>query len=385
MASSFALCYFAHMLSQELIYSALGAYKLPAIGKSLVDLKFVKRLAFPAEGVVEIQVELRAPHHKNKDAIEAKLLELLHAVPGVTTVKLAVTVAEAPSKNAEVKTEDLSLLSGIRHILAVYSGKGGVGKSTVTANLAVALAKQGLKVGVLDADIYGPSMNLMFGISEAPRVNPDRTIFPVSVAEGIRVVSMAMFAESDQAVIWRGPMASQMIRNFLSRVHWGQLDVLLLDMPPGTGDIQLTITQMAPLQGSIIVTTPQEVSVLDARKGLKMFQSVQVPVLGIVENMSYFVCDNCDKHHYIFRSGGGESVARELGIPFLAEIPLEPQIADGGDEGEPVALSQKGKFGPRVFASLARQVLELLEEEEEKGATLGVVNMKWEELPLEEV
>lgn len=372
------------MLSQENILEALRAYKLPAIGKSLVDLKFVKRCEITAAGVVEVQVELRAPHHKNKDAIEAKVLELLHAVPGVSTVKLAMTEAAAPAKAAENKGEDLSLLSGIRHILAVYSGKGGVGKSTVTANLAVALAQKGLKVGVLDADIYGPSMNLMFGITEAPRVNPDRTIFPVSVVEGIRVVSMAMFAESDQAVIWRGPMASQMIRNFLSRVHWGQLDVLLLDMPPGTGDIQLTITQMAPLQGSVIVTTPQEVSVLDARKGLKMFQSVNVPVLGIVENMSYFVCDSCDKHHYIFRSGGGESVARELGIPFLAEIPLEPQIADGGDEGEPVVLTQKGKFAPRVFAALASNVLELLEEQEATGNQLGVINQSWDELPVEE-
>lgn len=372
------------MKNSESILAVLRTYILPAIGKSLVDLNFVKRCEFGDDGVVQLQIELRAPHSKHKDAIEAKVLELVHSVPGVTTVKLAMTEAQSAAKPVD-KGDDLSLLANVRHILAVASGKGGVGKSTVTANLAVALAQKGLRVGVLDADIYGPSMNLMFDVKEDPRVNPDKTIFPVTVAEGIRVVSMAMFAESDQAVVWRGPMASQMIRNFLSRVHWGQLDVLLLDMPPGTGDIQLTITQMAPLRGSLIVTTPQEVSVLDARKGLRMFQSVNVPVLGIVENMSYFVCDSCSKHHYIFRSGGGESVARELGIPFLAEIPLEGTVADGGDEGAPVALTQKGKFAPRVFAALANKVVELLEEQEEIANGPGVVNQSWDELPVEKL
>lgn len=373
------------MLTSNQILETLKSYTLPAIGKSLVDLKFIKRCEVSQDGMVEIQIELRAPHHKNKDAIEAKVFELIHGIPGVSAVKLAMTEAQAPQTAKATNTgDDLSLLAGVKHILAVSSGKGGVGKSTVTANLAMSLAQMGLKVGVLDADIYGPSMNLMFKITEDPKINPDKTIFPVTVAEGIRVVSMAMFAESDQAVIWRGPMASQMIRNFLARVHWGELDVLLLDMPPGTGDIQLTITQMAPLRGALIVTTPQDVSVLDARKGLRMFQSVKVPVLGIVENMSYFICDQCDKHHYIFRSGGGETVARELGIPFLGEIPLETAVADGGDEGVPVSLSQKGKLTPKVFKALARKTLELLEEQAEEATGPGIVNQSWDALPTED-
>jgi ATP-binding protein involved in chromosome partitioning len=375
------------MATREDLMAALKGLILPAIGKSIVDLGFVKRAEMDAEGKAQVQIELRAPHHKNKEWIEAQAFERLHAVPGVTTVQLAVTQAQsqAQAQAAGPAEQDLELLKNVRHILAVSSGKGGVGKSTVTANLAAALARQGLKVGILDADIYGPSMNLMFGVKEDPNVNEDRTVFPVVVQDGIRIISMAMFSEADKAVIWRGPMASQMIRNFLTRVHWGRLDVLLLDMPPGTGDIQLTITQMAPLRGSLIVTTPQEVSVLDARKGLRMFESVKVPVLGIVENMSYFICDQCTKHHYIFRSGGGETVARELGVPFLGEIPLESAVADGGDEGVPVTQSRKGAQTPIVFDALARNVWELLEDLEANDSALPPFDMAFEDLPVEEV
>ena len=223
--------------------------------------------------------------------------------------------------------------SSVKKVIAIVSGKGGVGKSTVTANLAVALSLSGARVGILDADIYGPSMGVMFGIDQAPYVHEDKTISPVLAKGGISIVSMSMFADSDRATIWRGPMASQMIKNFLHRVRWGTLDYLLIDFPPGTGDIQLTLTQECPLSGAVVVTTPQEVALADCRKGLSMFDSVGVPVLGVVENMSYFKCPGCDEKHYIFGEGKTQEVADKFGLKVLAKLPIDtktPVLADKG-------------------------------------------------------
>jgi len=287
-----------------------------------------------------------------------------------------------PSPQSQIpKPTRTELLQDVRHIVAVASGKGGVGKSTATANLAVALANTGAKVGVLDADIYGPSMSLMFGVIKAPEINEAKKLVPVTV-RGIKVVSMAMFDEGEKPVVWRGPMVSQMIQNFVFNVVWGELDYLLIDMPPGTGDVQLTLTQNAPLSGAVILTTPQEVSALDAKKGLKMFQKVNVPVLGIVENMSYFICDECAKKHYIFRQGGGRRISESLGVPFLGEIPLEPEVAEGGDAGTPIVERRPNSPAAQAYTAVAAAMVSALKIlSAEQAGLLGEFSLKWEEIP----
>lgn len=236
--------------------------------------------------------------------------------------------------------------------IAVASGKGGVGKSTVAVHLALALAEKD-RVALLDADVYGPSVPTMLGIKERHRAEGGKVV-PI-LARGMQVVSMGLLATDDMPVIWRGPMVANLISQFLEHVAWEECDYFLIDLPPGTGDAQLTLSQKANLDGAVIVTTPQEVSLLDARRGLKMFQQVNVPVLGIVENMSYFVCDQCSKRHEIFRAGGGKRVAGELGLPLLAEIPLDPKVTQACDRGEPVVTED--------FARLAQKILEKLPRE----------------------
>src|SRR5262245_23297889 len=226
-------------------------------------------------------------------------------------------------------------LPGVRQTIAVASGKGGVGKSTVAANLAMALAMQKHRVGLMDADIYGPSVPMMMGLGT---VDPQTTGFPLQ-KYGLKLMSMGFIVNPDQAVIWRGPMVHKAVTQFLQDLDWGRLEYLVIDLPPGTGDAQLTLTQTAPLTGAVIVTTPQDVSLIDARKGLRMFQQVNVPVLGIIENMSYFICDQCGKRHEIFRHGGGARCAQEIGVPFLGEVPLDPAVALQGDKGTPIVYS----------------------------------------------
>ncbi len=249
-------------------------------------------------------------------------------------------------------------VSAVTHIVAVASGKGGVGKSTVSANLAVALAARGLRVGLLDADIYGPSVPLMFGVpsDEKPRVNEAREVVPL-VRYGVSLLSMGFLMDDRNAVIWRGPMVSSAIRQFLSQAAWGALDVLILDLPPGTGDIQLTIVQTVPLAGAVIVTTPQPVAVADARKAVAMFGQVNVPVLGIVENMAWFSPpDLPDRRYHLFGEGGGRRLAEEIGVPVLAEVPLEQAAREAGDAGLPVFLREPDGAVARVFEVLAERV-----------------------------
>lgn len=241
-------------------------------------------------------------------------------------------------------------------MLAVASGKGGVGKSTVAVNLTLALAQTGSRCGLLDADVYGPSVPMMLGVNERPAVKENK-VQPIEKF-GIKVISMGLFATEDMPVIWRGPMVSNLLQQFLEQVDWGALDYLIIDLPPGTGDAQLTLTQKAPLAGGIIVTTPQDVALLDARRALKMFQQVNVPVLGIVENMSYFICDQCDKRHDIFKAGGGKKIAQELNVPFLAEIPIDIHVPQGGDCGEPIVRAYPDSLVSQVYVSLAKALRE---------------------------
>ena len=366
--------------SKEQVLKALEAVIDPDFKKNIVELGFVENLDIAPDGAISFDLVLTTPACPVKEQF-------------VTQCKQILTDLGAPESDVRLSakmrrsTQDFqgeSLISGVHHIVGVASGKGGVGKSTITANLAMALSLSGARVGVLDADIYGPSMGIMFGIEDNPEVLDDRTLVPVTARGGIKIVSMSMFADSSKATIWRGPMASQMIQNFLHRVHWGELDYLFIDFPPGTGDIQLTLTQNCPLSGAVVVTTPQEVALADCRKGLAMFDAVNVPVLGIIENMSFFICDQCSKHHTIFRSGGGERIAKQLGTPLLGQVPLEPSVADSGDLGQPMVLRYPNSVSSQVLNEAASQIAANLSMLAEEGQGLGSFALDWNEIPLEE-
>ena len=267
------------------------------------------------------------------------------------------------------------LLSGVKNIIAVASGKGGVGKSTVAVNSAMALAQTGASVGLMDTDIYGPSLPLMMGICQKPTADPSTGLLTPLEKHGLRLMSMGFVSDEKTPVIWRGPMVHKMITAFIGQVDWGPLDYLVLDLPPGTGDAQLTITQTAPLTGAIIVTTPQDVSLIDARKGLLMFQQVNVPVLGIVENMSYFLCDACGKRHEIFSYGGGRRTSEELGVPFLGEVPLDPKVTRGGDQGDPVVISAPDSPASKTLREIALKVIAQLEATASQRVSLPTLEL----------
>jgi ATP-binding protein involved in chromosome partitioning len=240
---------------------------------------------------------------------------------------------------------------GVRHIIAISSGKGGVGKSTVSANVAVALHHAGFRVGLMDADVYGPNIPIMMGVSREP-MQQDGKILPAE-SHGVKLISMGFFVPEETAVVWRGPMVHTAIQQFFRDVLWGELDYLLVDLPPGTGDAQLTLSQVVPMTGAVTVTTPQEVSLHDVRKGLMMFRKVNVPLLGLVENMSYFVCGHCGERTEIFAHGGGERAAQKLGIPFLGRIPIDPAIRAGGDAGVPIVVADPASPQTAAFKQIA--------------------------------
>ncbi|MGQ0812119.1 MAG: Mrp/NBP35 family ATP-binding protein [Nitrospiraceae bacterium] len=247
-----------------------------------------------------------------------------------------------------------NLIPGVTHVIAVSSGKGGVGKSTVAVNLAVALAQAGAKVGLLDADIYGPNIPMMMGLQKTPE-QKDGKITPAE-SHGVKLISMGFFVPEETAVVWRGPMVHTAIQQLFRDVLWGELDYLLIDLPPGTGDAQLTLTQLVSLAGAITVTTPQEVALHDVRKGMMMFEKVNVPLLGIVENMSYFLCGHCGERTEIFSHGGGERAAEKLGIPFLGRIPIDPAIRSGGDSGHPIVVADPGSPQAKAFGEIAAKL-----------------------------
>ncbi len=247
-----------------------------------------------------------------------------------------------------------NIIPGVKHVIAVSSGKGGVGKSTVSVNLAVALSLTGAKVGLLDADIYGPNIPMMMGVEKTPE-QKDGKITPAE-SHGVKLISMGFFVPEETAVVWRGPMVHTAIQQLFRDVLWGELDYLVIDLPPGTGDAQLTLSQLVPLAGAVTVTTPQEVALHDVRKGMMMFQKVNVPLLGIVENMSYFVCGHCGERTEIFSHGGGERAAEKLGIPFLGRIPIDPAIRDGGDTGNPIVIANPDSPQAKAFREIAEKI-----------------------------
>jgi ATP-binding protein involved in chromosome partitioning len=288
------------------------------------------------------------------DAIKSDFPSLKEIYLNIQTKAATISSDKDPKKEA--------ILPGVKNTIAVASGKGGVGKSTVAVNLAVALAKEGASVGLIDADIYGPSIPLMLGENQQPKVvKTDSGMHLVPLQSfGIKFISIGLFIDNQDPVIWRGPMASGAIKQFMSDVEWGELDYLVFDLPPGTGDIQLTLVQTIPLTGAVIVTTPQEVSLIDARKALKMFERVNVPVIGIIENMSYFIAPDTGKRYDIFGAGGGEKVSKELNLPFLGGIPIDSRIREGGDKGKPIVFdipdSEQSNIIMNISRSLTKQV-----------------------------
>jgi ATP-binding protein involved in chromosome partitioning len=265
-----------------------------------------------------------------------------------------------PSGSGQPQTQDL--IPGVKRVIAVSSGKGGVGKSTVAANLAVALAQSGARVGLMDADVYGPNIPMMMGATSPPQ-QQDGKIKPAE-SHGVKLMSMGYFIPEETAVVWRGPMIHTAIQQFFRDVLWGDLDYLLIDLPPGTGDAQLTLSQLVPLCGAVTVTTPQEVALHDVRKGMMMFEKVNVPLLGIIENMSYFICGHCGERTEIFSSGGGEKAAEKLGIPFLGRIAIDPEIRAGGDRGQPIVVAHPESPQAAAFRQIAQRIADALSKQD---------------------
>lgn len=345
----------SNSLSVESILEVLRPVQDPELQKSLVELNMIRNVTVD-QGQVGFTLVLTTPACPLREFIVEDCEKAVRTLPGVASVAVDVT-AETPQQKA---LPDRTGIAGVKNILAVSSGKGGVGKSTVAVNIAVSLAQAGAKVGLIDADIYGPNAPIMMGLSEAEvmvRQGSQGEVLEPLFNHGVKMVSMGFLIERDQPVIWRGPMLNGIIRQFLYQVQWGELDYLVVDMPPGTGDAQLTLAQAVPMAGAVIVTTPQSVALADARRGLRMFQQLNVPVLGIVENMSYFIPpDMPDKQYDIFGSGGGANTAQELGIPLLGCVPLEMGVRQGGDQGVPIVVAAPASASAQALWQIAQQV-----------------------------
>ncbi|MBI3295712.1 MAG: Mrp/NBP35 family ATP-binding protein [Deltaproteobacteria bacterium] len=360
-------------VSEKQVLKVLGEVLDPDLKKDIVSLGFVKNLAVKG-GDIQFDVELTTPACPVKEELKAECEKKVGALEGVKSVSVNMTANVRKSTPQGTAPGRISL-PGVKNVVAVASGKGGVGKSTVTINLAVALAQAGAKVGILDADIYGPSVPLMMGATEKP-MNQDGRIHPVE-KNGIKIMSMGFLAKDGQPVIWRGPMVHGVLQQFLSQVEWGDLDYLLIDMPPGTGDAQLTISQTAPLSGAIIVTTPQEVSLIDARKGLMMFRNVSVPILGVIENMASFSCPHCKEISHIFRHGGGNRIAEEMKAPLLGSIPIDPLVADSGDLGAPIVATHPDSAVGMRYKRLAGDVAAQLSVLQAQSGGFQPTSLEW--------
>lgn len=344
------------VLNPEAVLAVLRPVQDPELRKSLVELNMIRNVRIDESGQVKFTLVLTTPACPLKQFIVEECENAVKTLPNVTSVSVDVT-AETPQQK---QLPDRTGIPGVKNIVAISSGKGGVGKSSVAVNIAVALAHLGSKVGILDADIYGPNVPAMLGLEDTAikvQASPQGEVLEPAFNHGVKMVSMAFLIDKDQPVIWRGPMLNGIIRQFLYQVNWGELDYLIVDMPPGTGDAQLTLSQAAPLSGAVIVTTPQNVALLDSRKGLKMFQQMGVPVLGIVENMSYFIPpDQPEKQYDIFGSGGGEKTAQELNIPLLGRVPLEISLREGGDRGIPIVIDAPNSASAQALIAIAQQI-----------------------------
>ena len=351
-------------VSQETINQALTSIKLPGADQNLVHAGIVRQIEVDGS-TVRIMIALPEAASPGAEDIRGKVMRVLESIEGVekALVDVRILPQAGPPAQPQIGSQQnptwADRIAGVKHVIAVASGKGGVGKSTVAANLALALAKQNRAVGLLDGDIYGPSQQMMMGGGQ-PMADPSGKIHPVPAPGGVKVMSLGMIIDADQPVIWRGPMLMKALEQFVGDVLWGDLDELIVDLPPGTGDVAITLCQNVPLAGAIIVTTPQDVALIDARKGLAMFRKLDVPVLGIVENMSYFECPSCGHVEHIFGADGGKRTAEELAVPFLGAIPIDPSIVVGGDNGRPVFLERPASPAGEAFTGLARGIIDEL-------------------------
>ena len=344
-------------LTRETVLTSLRTVMDPDLNQDLVSLNMIQDLEVEADGAVSLRVVLTTPACPLKAKIESDVRNAVTSVLGVRTVKIKMDAQVKARGNASPSGS--TSIAGVEHIIAVSSGKGGVGKSTVAVNLACALAAEGARVGLMDADVYGPNIPTMMGVTEQPVMqnHPERgEIFLPPTAHGIKVMSMGFLIQQDQPLVWRGPMLHSIVNQFCHKVDWGKLDYLIVDMPPGTGDVQLSLAQLVPVTGAVLVTTPQEVSMQDVRKAYHMFEKVRVPVLGIVENMSYFKCDGCDKQHFLFGKDGGKTLSQKFKIPLLSQLPFIPMVREGGDEGRPIVLASPDSEVSRSFRDLAKKV-----------------------------
>lgn len=348
-------------IDREQIKAALDQVKDPASGKGIVSAGIARAITIEGD-TVRLVLEVEAARGVAMEPVRLRVIEVVKALPGVGKVSALITAhSEKAPPNlgtgaAKKAPQGPQRLPGVRHVVAVASGKGGVGKSTVSANLAVALAGMGLKVGLLDADIYGPSQPRMMGTTARPKSVGERGIEPVE-RFGVKLMSMGLMMREDEAVVWRGPMLMGALQQMLNQVTWGTLDVLVIDLPPGTGDIQLSLSQKTVVAGAVVVSTPQDIALLDARKAMDMFRKTNVPLLGIIENMSTHICSQCGHEEHIFGHGGASSEAEKLGVPLLGEVPLDIDIRLAADSGTPIVLAKPDGSQAAVFRDIAETLM----------------------------
>jgi len=373
-------------IHKEEIKSALSQVLHPQYEKDLISLDLVQDLIIQ-DKYVAFTLEMPKKDDSLADYLKKECTKAVHKFVDKEAI-LDITVGINISRQRELEGDDSApeqsqqppqqepVLAGVKNVIAVASGKGGVGKSTVAANLAVALSQTGARVGLLDTDIYGPSVPTMFDVKERPNITTQKKLVPIE-KHGVHLVSMGFLVDTDQAMIWRGPMVTSAVKQFMQEVEWGELDYLILDLPPGTGDIQLTIVQTVPLTGAVIVSTPQTVALDDARKGVAMFSKVNVPVLGIVENMAYFVPDDApEKKYYIFGKHGARKLAQRLEVPFLGEIPLREQIRETSDSGTPVVAADPASPSAIALKEIANRVQQTISIQNQSGESSNKVDIK---------
>jgi ATP-binding protein involved in chromosome partitioning len=341
------------MASQEAVLKALSAVQEPELHKDLVTLNMIREIVINGS-TVRFTIMLTTPACPLRDRIKGEAEAAVLQLPGVDTVEIAFS-AEVNRNQRLVDSK--AMPAGIKNIVAVASGKGGVGKSTTAVNIAVNLQRSGARVGIIDADIYGPNIPMMMGVPELerPNVTADERLIP-PVGHGIKIISIGFLVEPGKPIIWRGPMLHGIIKQFLGSVEWGELDYLIVDLPPGTGDASLSLVQTVPLSGAVIVTTPQAVALSDVRRSIGMFNEVRVPILGIIENMAGIDCPNCHHHIDMYSGNGGEALSKEYDVPLLGRIPFDPVVGQGGDSGMPVSLSRPDSVQAKAFATAAEWV-----------------------------
>ncbi len=346
------------MVDEKKVYEALKKVVDPELGRDLVSANMIRDLKIDGSKV-SFKLMLTSSACPLKKELEDNARAAVLSVEGVEDVEIEVG-SEAPKGREKRGLPPRTPIQGVKNTIAVASGKGGVGKSTIAVNLALALKAEGFKVGILDCDIYGPSLQMMMGVRESLKATPTGLIVP-NERYGLKLVSIGFLIDEDTPMIWRGPMVMQMVRQFLVDVRWGELDYLIIDLPPGTGDAQLTLVQTIPLTGAVVVTTPQDIALIDAYKAIKMFGEVKTPVLGIVENMSYFVCPHCGEKTDIFSAGGGEKASKRYHIPLIGTVPLNTRIRECGDRGEPVVYKDPESEEAKAFIEIADAIVSRVE------------------------